>query len=325
MQSHRIRPVHGFTLVELLIVIAIIGVLVGLLLPAVQGAREAARRAQCQNNLKQVGLALQNYASAWRQFPMGAYNQDGMMWHSPRITFAIRLYPFLEEEATYAQFNPNLVGPILVPWHGTTNSDTPNSPTAKIIPAFVCPSDTGVSTIVLSYGGMTSYQFAANYLGFFGDQNVGGIKGLVPQKRRAAFGINFGASWGQFLDGTSKTMVVGEYLRAVETGPNPANDLRGQIFADEPGYSQIFTQFTPNSSSLDVLYPGYCNNVPELNLPCVESDGGNTDTAVARSRHVGGVYVAMADGAVRFIVDDIDIATWRGLATIAGGEVVTDF
>ena len=314
----------GFTLVELLVVIAIIGILVALLLPAIQAAREAARRAQCQNNLKQIGLALQNHGSAYGSFPVGAYNKSGVLWTTPRITFAIYLYPYLEEQTTYDQFDFDLLGPILVPWHATANSNSLNAPTAKLVTSYLCPSDPGAFIVDLSYSGVASFQSTANYLAFFGGGDVSTIQGVVPKTKRTAFGINFGAAWRQFEDGTSNTMVIAEYLRKSSSGgANAANDLRGMTWADQPGYSQVFTKFTPNPSNPDVIYPGYCDNLPQQNLPCVTSNPGVTDTAAARSAHPGGVYVLNADSSVQFATDSVDLAVWKSRATIAGGETGT--
>ncbi len=344
--SNQPSVARGFTLVELLVVIAIIGVLVALLLPAVQAAREAARRAQCQSNLKQVGLALQNHISTKGKFPLGAQSDNGQLWNYPRTTFMIHLYPYLEQSALYNQYDFKIplagTGAGQALWHETINSNTPTSPTAIIVPLLQCPSDDGVQLIALTVIGTspTSYQSTSNYLGFFGIDNVQRLKrelsnpnvmdaappnGRPYGDRRAAFGLNFGAKPSQFEDGMSNTMVVGEYLRASASGSNAANDLRGQIFADQPGYSQVFTKFTPNPSNEDIIYREYCNSLPEQNLPCTDSDRGNFDSAASRSRHPGGVMVVYGDGSTHFASDNVDITVWQAITTIAGGETETDF
>ena len=100
-------------------------------------------------------------------------------------------------------------------------------------------------------------------------------------------------------------------------------DGRGCLWADFPGYSQIYTQLTPNSSSPDLLYPIYCFNYPSLNLPCAQGTGGGTDMAAARSRHPGGVNVLIGDGSVRFAKSTVNVAVWRALGSIAAGEVLS--
>ncbi len=104
MRRHR----RGFTLIELLVVIGIIGILIGLLLPAVQKVREAASRIACQNNLKQIGLAVHGYHDAKRKFPFGSKNAKELALAAPRITYLIELYPYLEQEATYKRWDPNV-------------------------------------------------------------------------------------------------------------------------------------------------------------------------------------------------------------------------
>jgi prepilin-type N-terminal cleavage/methylation domain-containing protein len=118
MRHHR----RGFTLLELLVVIAIIGVLIGLLLPAVQKVREAANRASCQNNLRQIGLAVHDYHDSWHQFPKGSKNERGPEpLRAPRITYMIGLYPYLGEENMYRRWDPNAGGTLdgfggRIPW-----------------------------------------------------------------------------------------------------------------------------------------------------------------------------------------------------------------
>ena len=129
------RRRRGFTLVELLVVIAIIGILIALLLPAVQAAREAARRMQCSNNLKQIGLALHNYHTTNKAFPPGAFwvCPEGELW---RGSILIRLLPYIEQQPLYDQFD------FTVPTDGQTEANTGTLLVANIVPPYVCPSDT---------------------------------------------------------------------------------------------------------------------------------------------------------------------------------------
>src|SRR5262249_18205775 len=164
----------------------------------------------------------------------------------------------------------------------------------------------------------------SNSLAFFGDDNYGAILPPVPSYRQAAFGFNYGARFGDFQDGTSNTMVFGEYLTGLPESEAP-EDFRGAIWVDMPGLSQIYTRSTPNSSSPDVFFPkGRCYNRQELNLPC--TIGAKEEmTAASRSRHPGGVNVLMGDGSVHFVNQGISLKVWRALGTIAGGEVTPEF
>jgi prepilin-type processing-associated H-X9-DG protein len=112
-------------------------------------------------------------------------------------------------------------------------------------------------------------------------------------------------------------MIMSEYLRS--TGAS--NDQRGLWWGDQPGYGSIYTQLSPNSTSPDLLYQGWCVNQPHRNLPCIDGDWGPNNTVAARSRHTGGVNVLFADGSVHFIHNNVDlVSVWQALATINGGE-----
>src|SRR5262245_6597814 len=205
----------AFTLIELLVVIAIIAVLIGLLLPAVQKVRDAAARMQCFNNLKQIGLALHCYHDDNLRFPLGSKNDRPKLLAAPRITYMISLYPFLEQDNVFRRWDPRASGTKdaygeFVPWCGSVNSLPPDPVTAVVVRGLLCPSD--------GLGGDTSTRVAyytvnhSNYLAFFGDDNYGAICPPPPWQRRAAFGFNYGARLTDISDGTSNTMVFGEYL-----------------------------------------------------------------------------------------------------------------
>ena len=331
---------RGFTLIELLVVIAIIAILIALLLPAVQQAREAARRTQCRNNLHQLGLALHNYHDTARQLPPGTISErnpsGGTAYgRPPRTTYIVHMLPQIDHAPLYESidFIDRPVAPGLT-WFGN-NSEA----TSTIVSAFYCPSD-GLGGTLKTCGlidgnpNQPAPHFLSNYMAFFSGPTVAFLE-TTDRQYRSAWGLNRTSRFSDFLDGTSTTMIMAEYLTGTP------QDYRGFVWSDKASGSQIWTELPPNSPLPDRLSPStpppplatkpWCKNHPELNLPCVngisESAGlTNLDhTAAARSRHQGGVYVLLGDGAVRFVSESIDLGLWRGLATVAGREVVGQF
>jgi len=316
----------AFTVIELLVVIAIIGVLLALLLPAVQQVREAARRAACRNNLRQIGVALHGFHGVYNHFPLGSENAHSTLLAAPRITYMISLYPYLEQAPAFGRWDPKAPGTpdpygASVPWCASINSLGDDAVTAVVVPSLLCPTD--------GLGGLTSTRVGyytcnhSNYLAFFGDDSYGTIlPGTFAIDRQAPFGFNYGARTSDIQDGTSNTMAFGEYLTGVPEVEGP-DDFRGAVWIDLPGLSQLYTRSGPNSSTPDVFFPtGRCYSRPTLNLPCIIG-AKEESTAAARSRHPGGVYVLMADGSVHFINQSISLTLWQALGTIAGSEVLS--
>jgi prepilin-type N-terminal cleavage/methylation domain-containing protein/prepilin-type processing-associated H-X9-DG protein len=316
------KNIRGFTLVELLVVIAIIGILVALLLPAIQAAREAARRSQCVNNLKQVGVAFQNYHDVRKQLPIGAYSCCYGTWQ-PAIL------PFIEEQsladmykilpATEQFFNDD--------YRYDSDMPTRNPPirnyqvTQKRIATLTCPSDEPQVAIGGIYGreGVTYHNYVAN----FGTTNHSGNSTLlgvnyfgspfIGQDDGGNLRHNLVTKFKQISDGLSKTMLVSETVQGKE------GDLRGLTWW---GWAAGFEAFVaPNGSDADLLQnKDYCKNTVASNPPCGPAVGPKFYNA-ARSRHRGGVNVVMCDASVQFVVDDVDLATWRAASTTKGDEV----
>ena len=307
-----LRSRSGFTLVELLVVIAIIGILVALLLPAVQAAREAARRGSCSNNLKQLGLAMHNRHDSLNSLPP-AMGPSGCCWGTwPELVF-----PYMEQVALhdiYQNWGGNdSTGPRYSGAPNTTNV------TNKRIATLTCPSDKKNSP----FSNLTNHNYAVN----------GGVAGHGQRRDGVALngvkneGIVFpnsiaatpreGTDFANMTDGTSNTML------AAEVRQGQGSDLRGFIWW---GDAATFTTYLPpNSQAIpgDVVYtPGYCNNQIKQRLPCTGTPTASLPSMfAARSLHPGGVQVVLGDGAVKFISDTININTWRALATPRGAEV----
>jgi prepilin-type processing-associated H-X9-DG protein len=192
-----------------------------------------------------------------------------------------------------------------------------------VLPIFFCPAD-GNNTqmgLALAFPGHPCQR--TNYLCFMGQTEWLGYPQLPPPSDRGAFGLNWGARFTDITDGTSNTMLIGETL----TGP-PQSPDKATLWSDySSGTVTLQTQLTPNSSAPDQLYPTTCCstcNEPQQNLPCTIGAAGD-HYATARSYHIGGVNVLFADGSSRFIGDAVDVATWRALGTIAGGEIPGEY
>lgn len=296
----RSTKVRGFTLIELLVVIAIIAILIALLLPAVQQAREAARRTQCKNNLKQLGLAMHNYHDVHNKFPVGTYS---CCWG----TWQVAILPYIEQNALFQLYENSGGTDATGPRYGAS----PNTQvTTKRLAALTCPSDMENAPI----GNITCHNYAVNYGNTsYGQGTVNGVTfGGAPFSISKCFGFR------DAIDGTSTTLMMAEVLQGIGT------DLRGfGWWGDASGFS---TYLTPNSSLPDRIYTAsYCNNQPILNLPCAVSNSTNPTMFASRSRHVGGTQVILCDGSATFVSENIDLNVWRALSTTRGAEVISEF
>jgi prepilin-type N-terminal cleavage/methylation domain-containing protein/prepilin-type processing-associated H-X9-DG protein len=316
----------GFTLIELLVVIAIIAVLIALLLPAVQAARAAARRIQCVNNLKQLGIGMQNHHDVQSYFPWGGKS-------SPSQTWAFLILPYLEQVQMSNALNLNAA------FYDVANSTVVSNP----ISVFICTSDRNVGTVMYSkYPNRTKGNYAVNWGNADYEQSatnlvvnspnasLGALAAVTPM--RGPFRVNNTTnaitpfSIRDITDGTSNTMLASE----VKIGPNSvsssganASDSRGDIWA-ESKCSYMYTAATsPNSTIPDQLDgTGGCPNA-KADPPCYAATGTQLEFNAARSFHPGGVNVLFCDGSVKFIKDSVSIPTWRAVSTKDGSEVVS--
>ncbi len=313
------REARGFTLVELLVVIAIIGTLVGLLLPAVQAARESARRSLCQNNLKQIGVALHNYHDAKKTFPKGVAGSD-ITATSPRTRYpwTFEILPFLEEKAVYLSRNTG-IAPCYQP---NANMGNWTSPGALPIKGYQCPSDPTPPTTP----GLSGNHSRGNYLGFVTPYAAWTISKYYSKSDAYAawhklhfFMCDRAQGIKDITDGTSRTLAVGEYIKGLSSF---ASDYRGNIYWDNLGGSLIGTRRTPNSGLPDYLWNAPAAGDPSLaQFPAVQMANNqvNDQEANSRSYHAGGVYSLFADNAVRFVADSVDSSIWKALGTISNG------
>ncbi|MDY0165471.1 MAG: DUF1559 domain-containing protein [Thermoguttaceae bacterium] len=311
----------GFTLVELLVVIAIIGILIALLLPAVQSAREAARRMQCSNNLKQIALAMHTYESAHRTFPIGLVATGRGMSQWPGHTVQIQLLPFIEQAPLHDQYNYNV-----------RLLDNPTVIRTSVA-TFLCPSDGNNQ-----YPAPPGYA-RSNYVVSFGTntylRDTGGINIMSSANRTGvdmttdgAFQMDKARRLSAFRDGTSSSVVVSEVIAGSDTVVGADWDTRGLWGIWHMGAFAYTHRNTPNSSAGDALYrqSGYSRCVEVLPmLPCDSASATRLDEhhAAARSRHPGGVHCAFADGHVSFISENIDMHTWHLLGNIASGQSIS--
>jgi prepilin-type N-terminal cleavage/methylation domain-containing protein/prepilin-type processing-associated H-X9-DG protein len=362
MRSKTLRPRRrGFTLIELLVVIAIIAVLIALLLPAVQSAREAARRAQCTNNLKQIALAAMNYHDVAGCFPGGSYSpvSKPKTWHfAQNFSCFVRMLPYFEQSATYNATN----------FDNNYGSYTNVTIAGVRLSALTCPSDTNNDPTLLrtvsSAGAIPGWNFGVNnnpdqppdstYLQAF--SSYGANMGTFPVNWQMSFlasspqefaqinGVIYNdssVSISRITDGTSNTFMFGEHART-------------NLMTYDPGFALSDGQWNSGryyDTMIATWYP-----------PNVGLSGGNAGTAAAivnggfypetaASQHPGGVNMAFCDGSVRFIKNSIStwsfdpttnlpqgvtfasfvytvtpgttIGVWQQLSTRAGGEVIT--
>jgi prepilin-type N-terminal cleavage/methylation domain-containing protein/prepilin-type processing-associated H-X9-DG protein len=297
----------AFTLIELLVVLAILATLLALLLPAVQKVREAASRSRCLNNLRQIGLAMHAFHGANESLP-GA-DPGYCCWGN----WVVPVLPYLEQKAMFDLYQGYSDGRGGQPRYDAAV----NYPVTTVrLPTLTCPSDVNQ---VDPGNRIVYYNYAANFGNTTYDQDRQGAA-LDPYLGvpflKAPFSPRVAHAFKEITDGLSNTLLVAEVRQAVP-GASPPYDRRGWIWFGSATHFETF--YGPNSASADVVTYG-CNPTP--GLPCVH---GNTDVLASRSRHAGGVNVALCDGASRFVSDNVDINTWRNLGSAQDGAALGDY
>jgi len=325
-KMRRSRRADGFTLVELLVVIAIIGVLIALLLPAVQAAREAARRSTCQNNIRQLGIALQTYHDSKQAFPPSAQFAEGTGgMNAPHLAtkhmanWVVSILPQLEQAALYQKFDLKtpLSEPINREWRGVE------------LTAMLCPSDP--NNRLEKFAGRNAAEgdnwargnYGANaalgYMLLTGSGSQGpycgspDAEGWLDSRIRGVMGVNVGLAIKDITDGTTQTMLVGELRSGVSM-----NDRRGTWALSGPGSSGLWAHGTSNAIGPNDCREGSdsitnCSRAQAdvgketMELSCIPCDGidGNIQAGV-RSMHPGGAMICFADSSVRFVSDYVD-------------------
>lgn len=319
MRSRRI----AFTLIELLVVIAIIAVLIALLLPAVQQAREAARRSQCKNNLKQLGLAVHNYHDTFNTLPPAYINpgnsQNAALYpagNTRNTSGYLLLLPYLDQAPLYNQINFSLpLGPA-AGGSATFGALAPNSQAglfSNLLSVFRCPSDTAFqepmdSTVspFSSYPGYAITNAQRVSYGFVFDRftfNIGVNYRFDGTSTKSIWGINGAAGLKDVTDGTTNTLVFMEV---------PFKHASA-------GLGAMYGPFLHAYSAYGEVIPAY------KGINFIQSAPDRTWYSTPGSRHTGGCHGLLADGSVRFLSQNMNNSTLLSLTSIAGGEVVGEF
>lgn len=305
---------RAFTLVELLVVIAIIGVLVALLLPAVQSAREASRRVKCTNNMRQWATAMHMFHDTYGKLPYGKKN-------NPRTVWVVHMWPYIEQGALHSKYDFNKG------FHEAPNcvANTFDGLIAQRVAIYICPSDRNVSPY---HQGDASWRAKGSYVVNWGPYTDPFPQSVNLPQTTAPFGSKDFKSTGnstndplqtrfsEITDGTSNTLLMSEVIIHPISS---LRDRRGDFHNDGNGCSIFQTVNTPNKGIDSIKDAIACQDYLPW-MPCSPTAFGHI---TARSRHPSGVLASYCDGSVRFVPNNVALAVWQNLSTMNDGIATT--
>lgn len=288
----------AFTMIELLVVSAVIAILAALLLPAVQQAREAARRTSCQHNLRQFGLALHNYHESHSRFPPGYVYRKGTQGNAAGAGWGALLLPFLDQAAVYHALS--FESPLY----------SPANQLARVVrlPVFLCPSDTVSGSGFVEMGDLPEQYAMASYVGSFGPPDLD----ESPEQRAGLFSRNSSVSLAEIGDGTSNTLMVGER----ENGPFRRGGSHGNHFQYETTWVGAVRDAQDPADDHGHMALFQTGHVPNHPL---------SDDRDVSAPHTGYANFLFADGHVRPVSESVDLELYRAISTCRSGETVAEF
>lgn len=291
------NPRRGFSLIELLVVFTIIGLLMSLLLPALQKARESARRTHCKNNLRQMAVAIYNYENTHRTLPPGYLHQSGPQGNASGFGWGAMLLPYIDQVALYSRMNFN------VPLY-----DSANLANRELrLPIFVCPSDPGLPQGFVEVGPIPERYALGCYVACFGPPDLR----QNPEQPLGLFSRNSVTRWYDVTDGISSTLMIGER----ENGPFQRGRPIGNSFSHETVWSGAVRDWNDHSNDQAHLVLFQTGHTPS------DPHSDQCDVSVP---HLGSAQFMFADGSVRPISVNIDLRIYTALGTRASGEMIGD-